>query len=133
MMKDVANEQVPESSPDLYHELMLLGFEETLIKESLTHTLDKDKAVEIILRYNDLGVTADVSDLRDIVPIVQESKPSKSPGLKYKMIFLVNGSLKMGKGKICAQVGHACLSAYLQMEDKVKYSDDKYILKGWEA
>lgn len=32
------------------------------------------------------------------------------------MLFIVNGSLKMGKGKICAQVGHAVLGAYLQIE-----------------
>jgi peptidyl-tRNA hydrolase len=34
---------------------------------------------------------------------------------KAKMILIVNGSLKMGKGKICAQVGHAVIGAYLQI------------------
>jgi peptidyl-tRNA hydrolase len=33
------------------------------------------------------------------------------------MLFVVNGELKMGKGKICAQVGHAVIGAYLQIED----------------
>lgn len=32
-----------------------------------------------------------------------------------KMLFIVNGSLKMGKGKICAQVAHAVIGAYLQI------------------
>jgi peptidyl-tRNA hydrolase len=35
---------------------------------------------------------------------------------KTKMILIVNGSLKMGKGKICAQVGHGVIGAYLQIE-----------------
>lgn len=34
---------------------------------------------------------------------------------RAKMIFVINGSLKMGKGKICAQVGHAVIGAYLQI------------------
>ena len=39
----------------------------------------------------------------------------------------------MGKGKICAQVGHACLSAYLLMADEAKYNEKKMeVLKGWE-
>lgn len=33
----------------------------------------------------------------------------------YKMIFVVNKSLKMGVGKIAAQVGHACLGLYRDM------------------
>lgn len=32
------------------------------------------------------------------------------------MVFIVNGELKMGKGKICAQVGHAIIGAYTQIE-----------------
>lgn len=35
--------------------------------------------------------------------------------LRTKMLFVVNGELKMGKGKICAQVGHAVIGAYLQI------------------
>jgi hypothetical protein len=34
---------------------------------------------------------------------------------RAKMVLIVNGGLKMGKGKICAQVGHAVIGAYLQM------------------
>lgn len=33
--------------------------------------------------------------------------------------------LKMGKGKICAQVGHACLFAYLQMHDEARFHKKK--------
>ena len=35
---------------------------------------------------------------------------------RAKMIFIVNGALKMGKGKICAQVGHGVIGAYLAIE-----------------
>lgn len=31
-------------------------------------------------------------------------------------VFLINSDLKMGKGKICAQVGHAALSLWLKNE-----------------
>jgi peptidyl-tRNA hydrolase len=31
------------------------------------------------------------------------------------MLFIVNGELKMGKGKICAQVGHAVIGAVTQL------------------
>jgi len=31
------------------------------------------------------------------------------------MLFIVNGELKMGKGKVCAQVGHAVIAAFVQM------------------
>ena len=50
------------------------------------------------------------------------------------MIFLVNSSLKMGKGKICAQVGHACLFAYIQMEEQSRFNDKaKKTLEAWET
>ena len=35
--------------------------------------------------------------------------------IRPKMLFVINNQLKMGKGKICAQVGHAVIGAYLQI------------------
>jgi PTH2 family peptidyl-tRNA hydrolase len=53
---------------------------------------------------------------------------------RFKMVFVVNGDLKMGKGKICAQVAHACLSAYLQMEDVARFDQEaKLILESWDT
>ncbi|CAG9772838.1 unnamed protein product [Ceutorhynchus assimilis] len=46
----------------------------------------------------------------------------------YKMTFIVNCSLKMGTGKIAAQVGHACLGLYRKMM-RAKLGDD---LNQWE-
>lgn len=37
---------------------------------------------------------------------------SGEPHLNQKLACIVNNSLKMGKGKIAAQVGHACIKAY---------------------
>jgi PTH2 family peptidyl-tRNA hydrolase len=37
----------------------------------------------------------------------------------YKMVFLVRMDLKMGLGKIAAQVGHGTLKAYKQMEARI--------------
>jgi hypothetical protein len=55
-------------------------------------------------------------------PPAVETKPQQpevvvSPFSRAKMLFVVNGELKMGKGKICAQVGHAVVGAYIQMEE----------------
>ncbi|CAH1119257.1 unnamed protein product [Phaedon cochleariae] len=46
----------------------------------------------------------------------------------YKMTFVVNSSLKMGVGKIAAQVGHACLGLYREL---VKV-DKQEVLDLWE-
>ena len=43
-------------------------------------------------------------------------------GEEYKMLFLVRMDLKMGLGKIAAQVGHATLKAYKQMEARIDYN-----------
>lgn len=45
------------------------------------------------------------------IPYANMPKPNRA-----KMLFIINGSLKMGKGKICAQVGHGVIGAYLQIE-----------------
>lgn len=39
------------------------------------------------------------------------------------MVFLVRMDLKMGLGKIAAQVGHATLKAYKQMEGRADQSE----------
>lgn len=41
---------------------------------------------------------------------------------EYKMVFLVRMDLKMGLGKIAAQVGHATLKAYKQMEYRADHN-----------
>ena len=48
-----------------------------------------------------------------------------------KMVFAVNSSLKMGTGKIAAQVGHACLGLHrILMREQEQYGE---LLLQWEA
>lgn len=40
----------------------------------------------------------------------------------------------MGKGKICAQVGHAVIGAYLQIQQTTKWDErDRMRLFSWES
>ena len=49
------------------------------------------------------------------------------------MMFVVNSELNMKKGKICSQVGHACLGAYLKMEDVARFDEAaKLTLDSWD-
>ena len=55
--------------------------------------------------------------------------PLRSPNLtdqNIKMVFVVNNELKMGKGKIAAQVGHAAVSLTLKCGKK-----DPGLLESW--
>ncbi len=46
---------------------------------------------------------------------------------EYKQAIIINTSLKMQKGKACAQSSHASLSAYLKTEKKIS---EKWIEEG---
>lgn len=47
----------------------------------------------------------------------------------YKMVFVVNNSLKMGVGKIAAQVGHATLGLYQFLQGQAEQTEG---LRSWE-
>ncbi|KAL5477773.1 hypothetical protein EMCRGX_G024615 [Ephydatia muelleri] len=47
---------------------------------------------------------------------------------EYKMVLVVRNDLKMGKGKVAAQCGHAAVGAYRQM-----LSNDPRTLEKWES
>lgn len=50
------------------------------------------------------------------------------------MIFIANAELKMGKGKVCAQVGHAVIGAFTQLEQEAKYDDrSRARLESWQS
>ena len=43
--------------------------------------------------------------------------PGPRPTGATKLVLVVNHGLKMGKGKVAAQAGHACVNALLGMDD----------------
>ena len=47
---------------------------------------------------------------------------------EHKMVFVVRNDLKMGKGKVAAQCGHAAIGAYKQMQSR-----DSESLRLWEC
>ena len=47
---------------------------------------------------------------------------------EHKMVFVVRNDLKMGKGKVAAQCGHAAIGAYKQMQAR-----DSETLRLWEC
>lgn len=49
---------------------------------------------------------------------------------EYKLVVLVRNDLKMGKGKIAAQVGHASVEAALYAEKKNKRAFDAWMSSG---
>ncbi|RKP04161.1 hypothetical protein CXG81DRAFT_23267 [Caulochytrium protostelioides] len=64
---------------------------------------------------------ARIKEALSVLRLVRDGISSRRPstkiahrmyGRQYKMVFIVRGDLGMGKGKIAAQVGHACLGAY---------------------
>jgi len=52
---------------------------------------------------------------RSAIPAFRSAKYT-SPDALFKMIFVVNMKLKMGTGKVAAQVGHATLRCYQKAE-----------------
>jgi peptidyl-tRNA hydrolase len=56
-----------------------------------------------------------------------DDSPGPSAGGEYKLVFCVRTDLKMQKGKIAAQVGHATLGAYKKARGK-----DAAALRRWE-
>ena len=115
-------------------ELISMGFQEDDIKKALQLTNDKERAIELILKFEEEGFNFST-------PTKDDSKnPFKALGLgneiiqdssNLKMVLLVRQDLNMGTGKIAAQVGHAVLGAYKNLT----YAKDplqRQLLSVWE-
>ena len=64
--------------------------------------------------------------------IADEVLTEKYPAEDIKMVFIVREDLKMGKGKIGAQCGHACLGVYETVKRMTKKSGFwKKIMERW--
>lgn len=98
--------------PNIVAEILDLGFDEPVIVLALKHTKGiggAEAAINWILeRSNESDFESD-NDGENGMGGVQSTFASLRP---HKMVFVVNLSLKMGVGKLAAQVGHATLGVY---------------------
>ena len=62
---------------------------------------------------SDMYEDDDLSDEESDIIIKNEYGAEDSP---FKMVLCVNMSLNMGKGKMCAQCGHATLGAFIKAQ-----------------
>lgn len=105
----------------LLAQLLSMGFEDALCREAVKLTSDQEKAIELVLQFQDeLQAKELASTQPQKAQNIQEMenpfdvfKPIES----YKMVCLVRTDLGMGVGKIAAQVGHAVLGAYQRLID----------------
>lgn len=125
-------EALSQNFSQLLNELLELGFNKKYIEKSLQLTNDKEKAVELILKFQEeeeeynmkialinskketdpsqLNPSQSNNNNVQNIPINENYKESEDdwyfPKNDYKMVILVRSDLKMGVGKIAAQVGH---------------------------
>lgn len=118
--------------------MLELGFSQEYVLKAVSITNNIEIATEIAIKLGDEGPNADLSQYVSIPP--EDKNQQKPPGIvvspysRAKMLFVVNGELKMGKGKICAQVGHAVVGAYIQIEEEARYDQRaKARLSNWEG
>jgi len=118
---------------DNFNELVSMGFDATFVTKALQLTNDKERAIELILKFQEepsgLTLPNTSEDMKPNVKTeeqkvqekIQEAlKVTSYNTLSYKMVLVVRQDLGMGVGKIAAQVGHAVLGAYqnvLETED----------------
>lgn len=74
-----------------------------------------------------LQLNSDQGDLNELVDM-----GAALSGQSYKMIFVVNMALDMKRGKQCAQVAHAALALYLQVQGSSN-QDDQQKMNVWLA
>lgn len=116
-----------------------MGLSENAAKRGLYHTGNSSADTAASWVFEHLEDT----DLH--TPFIPEAHPIRTPfDETLKMVFVVNTSLKMGVGKISAQVGHATLALYktLLIYDTSEGNDvdewerggaKKIVLKGVDA
>ncbi|CAH0553295.1 unnamed protein product [Brassicogethes aeneus] len=118
-------------------QLTSMGIPRAAAEEALFCT--GNKSLDEAINY----VFSDDNDPLDLCPLptktqnVQEHQVDQQDHISsdddesnyYKMTFVVNHSLKMGIGKIAAQVAHACLALYREMMEQ----NMEDLIQNWEA
>ncbi len=113
------------SQEDNLNDLVSMGFDATLVAKALQLTNDKERAIELVLKFQEEGLPAEptttqkvtaenvASEEKKIEEKIKEAlKVTNYNTMSYKMVLVVRQDLGMGVGKIAAQVGHAVLGAY---------------------
>lgn len=110
----------------LLAELLSMGFDELVVRQALMVTTTKEQALDYIIKTLEDMETLEKPRFPPTVQILNTGpvgKPGKSNDSDYedvededyKMVFVVRMDLKMGLGKMAAQVGHATLGAYKRL------------------
>ncbi|KAL3985515.1 Peptidyl-tRNA hydrolase PTH2 family protein [Acanthocheilonema viteae] len=97
--------------PVLLAEILQLGFEEAIAVLAISKTKEiggAEAAINWILEHSNESDFESDEEQGSMGGIHSTSIVSR----QYKMVFVVNMSLKMGSGKLAAQVGHATLGVY---------------------
>uniref|UniRef100_A0A8R1UJH4 peptidyl-tRNA hydrolase n=1 Tax=Pristionchus pacificus TaxID=54126 RepID=A0A8R1UJH4_PRIPA len=101
--------------PQLLSSLHELGFEEEIAKIALVRTANTsvEAAVQwIVERSNESDFEDEDEEETEEEMGGSNSIPMVATGRTHKMVLVANMSLKMGTGKLAAQVGHATLAVY---------------------
>ncbi|VDO25966.1 unnamed protein product [Haemonchus placei] len=103
--------ELPEINNDLYAQLLDLGFDDFTARLALIRTANTgvEEAVNWIIERSNPSDFEDNSSSSDGGDDVE-----MGGGRTHKMVLVANMSLKMGVGKLAAQVGHATLGVYRQ-------------------
>ncbi|KAL1509652.1 hypothetical protein ABEB36_004358 [Hypothenemus hampei] len=126
------------ANPEILSVLLSMGIEENAAKEALFCT--GNNSPNAAINYIFSGSTENSEAEARPASTEQENNAITNQAVEdndewededvayFKMIFVINTSLKMGTGKIAAQVGHACLGLYREMLENNMEAD----LNQWE-
>uniref|UniRef100_A0A915JW72 peptidyl-tRNA hydrolase n=1 Tax=Romanomermis culicivorax TaxID=13658 RepID=A0A915JW72_ROMCU len=118
-------------NPDqnLLQQIVELGFPEVCAEKALFFTGNSSVEDSVTWILSNPDVVEDTSPLNTADFLNDGSIFIEQPSTMYKMVFVVNTSLKMGVGKVAAQVGHAALSLY-KMVESIPFSGQ--IINDWK-
>lgn len=105
-----------EVNIEYFTHLLDLGFDEFTARLALKRTNNSgvEQAVAWIVERSNLSDFEDGASSTEDEEEDEDMGASQSGGRSHKMVLVANMSLKMGTGKLAAQVGHATLGTYRQ-------------------
>lgn len=109
-------EKISNSKEKIKQTLQEIGISNQVIQKVLQLTNDEPTAIELALNLQeDLNKIPfpSPSQNNQVVPLFSPQNLQPLKPKRYKMVIIVRTDLKMGKGKIAAQVGHGVLGSYL--------------------